>query len=82
MGSWLAYHEFESSAAEDPPCRGDHCTLNLSNLKRPLVGLMWTLGRGMPAHVSSSSLDHSSKSRGPSPIALGQLFVQINIITL
>ncbi|GFT03982.1 hypothetical protein TNCV_1731261 [Trichonephila clavipes] len=31
---------------------------------------MWKLGDVMPAQVSSSSLDHGSKLRGPSPKAL------------
>ncbi|GFV95476.1 DUF4817 domain-containing protein [Trichonephila clavipes] len=28
--SWLACHDYQHSTAEDPPCRGDQCTLNLS----------------------------------------------------
>ncbi|GFW65548.1 hypothetical protein TNCV_3549711 [Trichonephila clavipes] len=43
-------------------CRvGGLCTLNL-----PLV---WKSGEGVPAQVSSSSLDHGSKLQGPSPKA-------------
>ncbi|GFU55057.1 hypothetical protein TNCV_425641 [Trichonephila clavipes] len=38
MSSLLTYHEFEPSAAEDPPCRGGRRTLNMSRLTRPLVG--------------------------------------------
>ncbi|GFV76901.1 transposable element Tcb2 transposase [Trichonephila clavipes] len=56
------------------PCRGGRCTLNtrMSRLKRPPVGVM-KLGEWVPAQVSSSSLDHSLKLRGPLPIANVQL---------
>ncbi|GFW69304.1 hypothetical protein TNCV_486531 [Trichonephila clavipes] len=43
--------------------------LNLLKLKRPPVGEVWRLGEGVPDQVSSSSLDHSSELRGPSPNA-------------
>ncbi|GFS84383.1 hypothetical protein TNCV_4605891 [Trichonephila clavipes] len=36
--SWMACHEFEPCTAEDPPCRGGRCTLNMKRLKRPPVG--------------------------------------------
>ncbi|GFV20104.1 hypothetical protein TNCV_4194031 [Trichonephila clavipes] len=50
---------------------GERCTLNLSKLKRPPVGVVWKLGEGeLLAQVSSSSLDHGSKLRGQSPKAL------------
>ncbi|GFV06524.1 hypothetical protein TNCV_2948461 [Trichonephila clavipes] len=39
MVSFLACHEFELSAAEDPPSRGSHCTLNLSRLE--ILPLIW-----------------------------------------
>ncbi|GFX03673.1 hypothetical protein TNCV_2112451 [Trichonephila clavipes] len=39
-------------------------------LKRPPVGVVWWLGEGVPDQESSSSLDHGSKLRGPSPKAL------------
>ncbi|GFW78846.1 hypothetical protein TNCV_2058671 [Trichonephila clavipes] len=39
MDSWSACHEFEPCAAEDPPYRGGRCTLNISRLKCPLVGV-------------------------------------------
>ncbi|GFW07854.1 hypothetical protein TNCV_3919871 [Trichonephila clavipes] len=68
--SWVACHEFEPCNAEDPPCRGGRSTFNLSRIKRPPVGGVWILGEGMPAQVSSSSLDQSSKCRDPSPKAL------------
>ncbi|GFU59712.1 hypothetical protein TNCV_3186721 [Trichonephila clavipes] len=35
--SWPVSHEFEPSAAEDPPCRGGRCTLNMSRFKRTFV---------------------------------------------
>ncbi|GFS52467.1 hypothetical protein TNCV_4851401 [Trichonephila clavipes] len=38
--------------------------------KRPPVTVVWWLGEGMPAQVSSSSLDDGSELRGPSPNAL------------
>ncbi|GFV73425.1 hypothetical protein TNCV_3389411 [Trichonephila clavipes] len=40
--SWPACHEFEPSTAEDPQWR--RCTLNLSRLKRPPVGILGKLG--------------------------------------
>ncbi|GFU55728.1 hypothetical protein TNCV_1488401 [Trichonephila clavipes] len=43
--------------------------LNLSELKRPPVG-MEVVRRGVPAQVSSTSLAHGSKLRGPSPKVL------------
>ncbi|GFW13129.1 hypothetical protein TNCV_3330611 [Trichonephila clavipes] len=44
--SWPAYREFEPSTAEDPPCIGGRCTLNVSRLKRPPVGVVRKLGEG------------------------------------
>ncbi|GFV72958.1 hypothetical protein TNCV_1329661 [Trichonephila clavipes] len=58
--------EFRPGTVEDPPCRTGRCTLNMSRLERPPVGLVWNQGEG----VSCSSLDHRSKLRGPSPKAL------------
>ncbi|GFX16604.1 DUF4817 domain-containing protein [Trichonephila clavipes] len=52
--SWLLCHEFEPSTA------ADHCTLNLSKLKCPPIGVIWNLEKGMPALVSSSSLKNGS----------------------
>ncbi|GFX29833.1 hypothetical protein TNCV_4749621 [Trichonephila clavipes] len=37
--SWLVCHEFDPSAAEDPLCRGNRCTLNLLRHKRPPIGV-------------------------------------------
>ncbi|GFT90752.1 hypothetical protein TNCV_2777391 [Trichonephila clavipes] len=50
--------------------------LNLSRLQRPPVRVVWKLGEGVPAQALSSSLDHGSKLRGPSPIALMQLYMK------
>ncbi|GFW16810.1 hypothetical protein TNCV_2759391 [Trichonephila clavipes] len=44
--SWQACHEFKLSTGEDPPCRGSHCTLNLSRLARPSVDVVWKLRKG------------------------------------
>ncbi|GFT99236.1 hypothetical protein TNCV_4084141 [Trichonephila clavipes] len=63
-------HEFESGTAEVPPCRGGGCTSNTSRLKRPPIDVVWKLGEGMQSQLSSSSFDHRSKLRGPSPKAL------------
>ncbi|GFT12693.1 hypothetical protein TNCV_5094591 [Trichonephila clavipes] len=63
--SWLACHEFEPGSSEDLPCRRGRCTLNMSWLVRPPVGIAWKYGEGA-SQVSSSSLDHGSKLRGPS----------------
>ncbi|GFS79541.1 uncharacterized protein TNCV_2370521 [Trichonephila clavipes] len=50
---------------------GQRCTLNLS---RAETSSRWcgvvVRRRGVPAQVSSTSLDHGSKLRGPSPKAL------------
>ncbi|GFX30951.1 hypothetical protein TNCV_4146591 [Trichonephila clavipes] len=39
--SLLECHELEPSATEDLPCTESRCTLNLSRLKRPCVGMVW-----------------------------------------
>ncbi|PRD35560.1 UNVERIFIED_CONTAM: hypothetical protein NCL1_11237 [Trichonephila clavipes] len=57
QGSWLSCHEFEPSTTKAPPCRS-RCTLNQS---RAQMSSRWCGGvarRGVPAQVSSSSLDH------------------------
>ncbi|GFU98765.1 uncharacterized protein TNCV_1214811 [Trichonephila clavipes] len=46
---------------------GQRCTLNLS---RAETSFHWCGVRGVPAQVSSTSLDHGSKLRGPLPKAL------------
>ncbi|GFX11376.1 hypothetical protein TNCV_2804371 [Trichonephila clavipes] len=57
----VACHDFDSSATEDPPCRGGLRTLNLSRFKHPPTGLVWKLGERerVPVQVSSFSLDDS-----------------------
>ncbi|GFY08743.1 hypothetical protein TNCV_5006561 [Trichonephila clavipes] len=65
MDRGLPCHESEPSTTEDPPCRGvKHAKSDESSNVLPLVR------RGVPAQVSSTSLDHGSKLRGPSPKAL------------
>ncbi|GFX98283.1 hypothetical protein TNCV_4909261 [Trichonephila clavipes] len=39
MDSWKACHEFDHNTSEDPPCREERCTLNMSRFKRPLIGV-------------------------------------------
>ncbi|GFX68277.1 hypothetical protein TNCV_2816521 [Trichonephila clavipes] len=39
--SWLACPEFEHSTSENPPYRGGRCTLNMSMLKSPPIGVVW-----------------------------------------
>ncbi|GFV55694.1 uncharacterized protein TNCV_754941 [Trichonephila clavipes] len=58
---------------------GQRCTLNLSRAETSSrwCGVVVRRG-GVPAQVSSTSLDHGSKLRGPSPKAL----VQLNSATL
>ncbi|GFX36348.1 hypothetical protein TNCV_4932611 [Trichonephila clavipes] len=55
-------------------CRGGRCSSNLSRIKHPPYGVVVSLER-VPAWVSSSSLDHGSKLRDPSPIALVQSYI-------
>ncbi|GFW97820.1 hypothetical protein TNCV_1425831 [Trichonephila clavipes] len=38
--SWPACQDFKLCTAEDTPCRGGRCALNISRLKRPPVGVM------------------------------------------
>ncbi|GFU19577.1 hypothetical protein TNCV_21511 [Trichonephila clavipes] len=59
--SFQTYHDFEPSAAEDQPCGGDRCALNLLRLKHPPIGVVWNFGEGVPTQVSSSSSDYGSK---------------------
>ncbi|GFV62577.1 uncharacterized protein TNCV_4392651 [Trichonephila clavipes] len=49
---------------------GQRCTLNLSRAETSSRWCGVVVRRGMPAQVSSTSLDHGSKLRGPSPKAL------------
>ncbi|GFX13326.1 uncharacterized protein TNCV_2907491 [Trichonephila clavipes] len=49
---------------------GQRCTLNLSRAETSSRWCGVVVRRGVPAKVSSTSLDHGSKLRGPSPKAL------------
>ncbi|GFW88754.1 uncharacterized protein TNCV_4972471 [Trichonephila clavipes] len=49
---------------------GQRCTLNLSRAETSSRWCGVVVRRGVPAQVSSTSLDHGSKLRGPSPKAL------------
>ncbi|GFW95951.1 uncharacterized protein TNCV_4173781 [Trichonephila clavipes] len=49
---------------------GQRCTLNLSRAETPSRWCGVVVRRGVPAQVSSTSLDHGSKLRSPSPKAL------------
>ncbi|GFV33294.1 hypothetical protein TNCV_1498161 [Trichonephila clavipes] len=69
--SWQVCHEFEPSTIEDPQCNRGRFTLNKSRFKRPPFDVVCKLGDGgASSQGSSSSLDHGSKFRGPSPKAL------------
>ncbi|GFS70886.1 uncharacterized protein TNCV_2719691 [Trichonephila clavipes] len=64
---------------------GQRCTLNLSRAETSSrwCGVVVTR-RGVPAQVSSTSLDHGSKLRGPSPKSprvAEQCDVNINSLT-
>ncbi|GFV68803.1 uncharacterized protein TNCV_1969751 [Trichonephila clavipes] len=49
---------------------GQRCALNLSRAETSSRWCGVVVRRGMPTQVSSTSLDHGSKLRGPSPKAL------------
>ncbi|GFU67812.1 uncharacterized protein TNCV_4528811 [Trichonephila clavipes] len=49
---------------------GQRCTLNLSRAETSSRWCGVVVRRGVPVQVSSTSLDHGSKLRGPSPKAL------------
>ncbi|GFW64090.1 uncharacterized protein TNCV_707951 [Trichonephila clavipes] len=61
-----------SSSLVPPNTRrvGERCTLNLSRAQTSSRWCGVVVRRGVPAQVSSSSLDHGSNFRGPSPKAL------------
>ncbi|GFY27403.1 transposable element Tcb2 transposase [Trichonephila clavipes] len=60
--SLLACPEFEPSAAEDPPCRGAHFSLNMLRIKCLTVGVMWN-GQGSGLLVCVSRVQASLKTR-------------------
>ncbi|GFV64230.1 uncharacterized protein TNCV_4339041 [Trichonephila clavipes] len=49
---------------------GQRCTLNLSRAETSSHWCSVVVRREVPAQMSSTSLDHGSKLRGPSPKAL------------
>ncbi|GFS99461.1 uncharacterized protein TNCV_4534311 [Trichonephila clavipes] len=49
---------------------GQRCTLNLSRVEASSCWSGVVVRRGVPAQVSSTSLDHGSKLRSPWPKAL------------
>ncbi|GFU60184.1 uncharacterized protein TNCV_4248891 [Trichonephila clavipes] len=61
-----------SSSPVPPKTRrlGERCTLNLSRNQTPSHWCGLVERRGMPAQMSSTSLDRGSKLRVPSPKAL------------
>ncbi|GFT57265.1 hypothetical protein TNCV_1692591 [Trichonephila clavipes] len=70
--SWPACHEFESSAAEDPPCRGAmHVKSAESTNVFPLVWCGVVISRGgYQLRCRPRHLDQGSKGRDPPPKAL------------
>ncbi|GFT20430.1 hypothetical protein TNCV_4964321 [Trichonephila clavipes] len=63
----------KDQADEDLPYKRSRCTLNLSRLGCPHIGVGRSKDKEVPAQVSLSSLDHGSKLKGPSPIIIVQL---------
>ncbi|GFW11301.1 hypothetical protein TNCV_3808211 [Trichonephila clavipes] len=59
---FLSSHWFDLRGLKTSRCR----TLNVSGLKTPTVSVAWKLGEELPTRVSSLSLEHGSKSCGPS----------------
>ncbi|GFV80172.1 hypothetical protein TNCV_1477341 [Trichonephila clavipes] len=74
--SGLACHEFETGTTQDTPCKRGRCTLILSRLKHPHIGVLRNSEEEMPVQVSSSSLDYGSKLRDMSPKALSSRIVR------
>ncbi|GFT63688.1 hypothetical protein TNCV_871141 [Trichonephila clavipes] len=65
--SWAACHEFESSTPENLPCKG---VMHVKSVEAEKSSRWWGVKVwrwGVPAQVSSSSLDHGSKLRDLSP---------------
>ncbi|GFW73644.1 HTH_Tnp_Tc3_2 domain-containing protein [Trichonephila clavipes] len=59
--SWFACHELEPSTDENPQCRGERCTLNMSRLNRPPDGVVWKLGE---KEIVGTSGDERVPTRG------------------
>ncbi|GFW53529.1 hypothetical protein TNCV_4814351 [Trichonephila clavipes] len=66
IGSWLARYEFEPSTTKELP-RREAIHVNLSRAQTSFSWRGVVVRRGVPAWVSSSSIDHGSKLRGPTP---------------
>ncbi|GFV55386.1 hypothetical protein TNCV_146591 [Trichonephila clavipes] len=81
--SWLEGQEFEPG-----PLKILHVEANIVKSieththRRLPIGVVWKLEERMPAQMLLLSLDHGSKLRGPSPIALMQLYDVTLIFTL
>ncbi|GFX73728.1 hypothetical protein TNCV_4290441 [Trichonephila clavipes] len=60
-------HEFEPSTTKDPPCGG---VMHVKSVDSSNVLPLVVKRGGMLAQVSSTSLDHGSNLRGPSPKSL------------
>ncbi|GFW29503.1 hypothetical protein TNCV_744451 [Trichonephila clavipes] len=63
-------HEFEPSTTKVPPCRGAMYVKSVESSNVLLLVWCGSWERAVLAQVSSTSLDHGSKLRGPSPKAL------------
>ncbi|GFW03779.1 uncharacterized protein TNCV_2538901 [Trichonephila clavipes] len=64
MDTYVQCHEFEPTAAEDPPSRGGFCMLIPPKLKCPPNGVMWKLGQelwfqqyGATCHTARATID-------------------------
>ncbi|GFU89297.1 hypothetical protein TNCV_1078941, partial [Trichonephila clavipes] len=58
----LPCHEFEACTTKDPPCRAAMHVKSVKELKRPAVRCDVLVREGVPAQVSSTSLDHGSST--------------------
>ncbi|GFU50145.1 uncharacterized protein TNCV_640571 [Trichonephila clavipes] len=78
----IPYHVRHVMSSSPVPLKirrvGQRCTLNLSRAETSSRWCGVVVRRGVSAQVSSTSLDHGSKLRGPSPKA----FVSLNSATL
>ncbi|GFV67581.1 uncharacterized protein TNCV_4622611 [Trichonephila clavipes] len=70
IGLWLALSQDRAQYHLKTRRVGQRCTLNLSRAETSSRWCGVVVRRGVPAQVSSTSLDHGSKLRGPSPKAL------------
>ncbi|GFV38771.1 hypothetical protein TNCV_4763781 [Trichonephila clavipes] len=72
--SWQACHEFKPSTTEEPQYKGEMYVLICREHKLPPISVV--IRRGVPAQLSSLSLDHGSKLRRSSPKVLVQLSIR------